>query len=148
MHPHAMSVDRHAFQIAAVIKSELILRLAYRSPHLSERDVERVVNTILARISDALVNGDRVELRGLGSFRVTERGARIARNPRTGATVSVENRILPQFKLGRAMQARMNPLGTVTVTDLDNEVERLLQASLGDPSNIAATAPLPDLITG
>lgn len=112
-----------------MIKSELILRVAAENPHLYEADVERVVNTILGRISDALIDGDRVELRGWGSFTVAERGARTARNPRNGEAVSVETRRLPQFKSSKAMQTRMNPSGAVTGAELDAEVERLSRAS-------------------
>ena len=110
-------------------KSELVLRFAYRNPHLSERDIERVVNVILSRISDALIDGDRVEVRGWGSFTVAERGARTARDPRTGEAVSVETRRLPQSKASKAMQARMNPSGAVTRAELDAEVERLSRVS-------------------
>ena len=58
---------------AAMVKSELVLRLAYRNPHLSEQDIEQVVNTILGRISDALIADDRVELRGLGAVSARSR---------------------------------------------------------------------------
>jgi integration host factor subunit beta len=74
---------------ATMIRSDLVLRLAAQNPHLYERDCEKVVNAILGRITDALVAGDRVEIRGFGSFSVKERPARAGRNPRTGAPVSV-----------------------------------------------------------
>ena len=110
-------------------KSELVLRCAYRNPHLSERDIERVVNAILGRILDALIAGDRVELRGLGAFTVKERDPRTARNPRTGEAVHMGTRRLPVFKPGRVMQRRLNPLGAVTGAELDAEVERLSRDS-------------------
>lgn len=106
-------------------KSELVARVAAQNPHLSERDIEQVVNTILGRISDALINGDRVKLRGWGSFTVAERGARTTRNPRNGEVVSVETRRLSQFKSSKAMQARVNPSEVVTGAELNAEVERL-----------------------
>src|SRR3546814_8272109 len=65
-------------------KSELILRLAERNPHLYQRDVEKIVTTIFDEISDALSHGQRVELRGFGAFSVKRRNARVGRNPRTG----------------------------------------------------------------
>ena len=65
-------------------KSELILRIAERNPHLYQRDVERIVSTIFDEISSALSQGDRVELRGFGAFSVKKRGSRLGRNPRTG----------------------------------------------------------------
>ena len=64
-------------------KSELILRLAEKNPHLYQRDVERIVSTVFEEISAALANGDRVELRGFGAFSVKNRDARIGRNPRS-----------------------------------------------------------------
>lgn len=98
-----------------MIKSELVARVAAENPHLSERDIERVVNAILARISDALINGDRVELRGFGSFTVMERGARTGRNPKTGAAVAVETKRLPQFRLGRSIRDLLNPSGIINL---------------------------------
>jgi integration host factor subunit beta len=78
-----------------VIKSELILRLAGRNPHLHPRDAEKIVDTVLNEIVTALARGDRVELRGFGSFSVTKRKGRVGRNPRTGATVQVPEKKIP-----------------------------------------------------
>lgn len=108
-----------------MIKSDLVLRIAAENPQLFERDIERVVNAILGKISDALAAGDRVELRGLGAFITTERGARMGRNPRTGAAVAVETKRLPVFKPSKVLQARLNLLGSVTSAEMDVEVERL-----------------------
>jgi len=91
-----------------MIKSELILRIAEQNPHLYEKDVEVLVNTILGRISDALVAGERVELRGLGTFSLRTRGARQGRNPKTGAAVPIEEKKTVAFKPGKGMQARLN----------------------------------------
>jgi len=92
-----------------MIKSELILRIAEQNPHLYEKDAEAIVNTILGQISDALVAGDRVELRGLGTFSLKTRGAREGRNPKTGVAVSVAEKKTVAFKPGKGMQARLNP---------------------------------------
>ncbi len=73
-----------------MIRSELIQKIADDNPHLFQRDVERIVATIFDEITDALANGDRVELRGFGAFSVKRRDARVGRNPRTGESVSVE----------------------------------------------------------
>lgn len=83
-------------------KSELIQRLAEKNPHLYMRDVEKIVETIFEEITDALAEGDRVELRGFGAFSVKERDARMGRNPRTGESVFVESKRLPFFKTGKA----------------------------------------------
>ena len=92
-------------------KSELILRLAERNPHLYQRDVERIVSTIFEEIAAALARGDRVELRGFGAFSVKHRPARTGRNPRTGAHVSVEQKSVPFFKTGKEMRERLNRTG-------------------------------------
>jgi integration host factor subunit beta len=89
-------------------KSELIARLSERYPHLYQRDVERIVNTIFDEISGALSRGDRVELRGFGSFSVRKRNARVGRNPRTGETVHVDEKFLPFFKTGKELRERLN----------------------------------------
>ncbi len=89
-------------------KSDLILRLAERNPHLFQRDVERIVATILDEITAALARGDRVELRGFGAFSVKHRGARVGRNPRTGASVSVAEKVVPYFKTGKELRERLN----------------------------------------
>ena len=90
-------------------KSELIQRLAERNPHLYLRDVEKIVETIFDEITDALANGDRIELRGFGAFSVKHRDARIGRNPRTGEAVQVEAKRLPFFKTGKELRERLNP---------------------------------------
>ena len=92
-------------------KSELIQRLAERNPHLYLRDVEKIVDTIFGEITQALVDGDRVELRGFGAFSVKQRDARMGRNPRTGETVHVEAKRLPFFKTGKALRERLNEGG-------------------------------------
>jgi integration host factor subunit beta len=89
-------------------KSELILRLAEANPHLFHRDVERIVSTIFDEVSEALARGDRVELRGFGAFSVKQRGARTGRNPRTGESVAVVDKIIPFFKTGKQLRERLN----------------------------------------
>lgn len=89
-------------------KSELIQRIAELNPHLYQRDVERIVSTIFDEIADALARGDRVELRGFGAFSVKERGARVGRNPRTGAAVQVAEKSIPFFKTGKQLRERLN----------------------------------------
>ena len=73
-------------------KSELVQRLAELNPHLYQRDVEVIVTAIFDEIATALSRGDRIELRGFGTFSVKRRGARIGRNPRTGDSVQVEEK--------------------------------------------------------
>ena len=89
-------------------KSELIARLAAANPHLYQRDIERIVTTIFDEISEALANGDRVELRGFGAFSVKQRGARVGRNPRTGDSVAVSEKFIPYFKTGKQLREKLN----------------------------------------
>jgi integration host factor subunit beta len=91
-----------------MIKSELITKLAAENPHLTRADVERVVNTVLDRMTEALEEGGRVELRGFGAFSVRERPARAGRNPRTGETVDVAAKAVPFFKSGKELRATLN----------------------------------------
>ena len=89
-------------------KSELILRLAERNEHLLQRETERIVSTIFDEIAAALERGDRVELRGFGSFSVKRRPPRIGLNPRTGKTVHVEEKHVPFFKTGKQLREGLN----------------------------------------
>ena len=91
-----------------MIKSELIQKIATANQHLYHRDIERIVNVIFDEIVAALARGDRVELRGFGAFTVKHRAARTGRNPRTGATVSVDDKYVPFFKTGKELRERLN----------------------------------------
>lgn len=91
-----------------MIKSELVQVIAEQNPHLYQRDVENIVNSILNEITEALAAGDRVELRGFGAFSVKNRGARVGRNPRTGERVEVEEKSVPFFKTGKDLRDRLN----------------------------------------
>lgn len=91
-----------------MIRSELIQKIADENPHLFQRDVERIVNTIFSEITDAMADGNRVELRGFGAFSVKQRDARTGRNPRTGESVQVEEKHVPFFKTGKLLRDRLN----------------------------------------
>ena len=94
-----------------MIRSELIDTLAEENPHLTNRDVERVVGIILDGVCSALAEGGRVELRGFGAFSVRSRPARAGRNPRTGETVQVRAKAVPFFKSGKELRERLNASG-------------------------------------
>ena len=91
-----------------MIRSELIQKIAEENPHLYQRDVERIVNTVFEEVTGAMARGDRVELRGFGAFSVKKRDARVGRNPRTGETVTVEEKHVPFFKTGKLLRDRLN----------------------------------------
>jgi integration host factor subunit beta len=91
-----------------MIKSELVQKIADKSPHLYHRDIERIVNTILDEVINAMKDGNRIELRGFGAFSVKNRPARVGRNPRTGEQVDVGEKYVPQFKAGKEIRERLN----------------------------------------
>ena len=98
-------------QGSVMIKSELVQKIAEKNPHLYHRDIERIVNTVLDEIIDALKDGDRVELRGFGAFSAKARNARMGRNPRTGESVEVVAKRVPFFKTGKELRERLNEKG-------------------------------------
>ena len=85
-------------------RSDLVEELAARFAQLTQRDAEHAVNTIQDAVSDALVQGQRIEIRGFGSFSVSRRPARIGRNPRSGESVSIPEKRVPHFKPGKALR--------------------------------------------
>ena len=89
-------------------KSELIEQLSVNAAALNKKEAEMVVNTIFDSIGNALVGGDRVEIRGFGSFTIRERDAREARNPKSGEVVRIPSKKTPFFKTGKELRARVN----------------------------------------
>jgi integration host factor subunit beta len=89
-------------------KSELIEQLTTENDVLNKREAELIVNSIFDTIGSALVDGDRVEIRGFGSFTVREREAREARNPKSGDIVQISAKKTPFFKTGKELRERVN----------------------------------------
>lgn len=89
-------------------RSELIVALAEKNRHLTQADVELVVKTILDEIAQHLSHGDRIEIRGFGSFTVIRRPARVGRNPKTGESVPVPEKRIPHFKGGKELKERVD----------------------------------------
>ncbi|EXJ11665.1 MULTISPECIES: integration host factor subunit beta [Nitrincola] len=89
-------------------KSELIERLIDQHPQLSVKDVELAVKTMLDHMTEALSSGDRIEIRGFGSFSLHYRAPRIGRNPKTGESVSLDAKYVPHFKPGKEMRDQVN----------------------------------------
>ena len=89
-------------------KSELIERIASRQSQLSAKDVELAVKTILEQMSQTLAAGERIEIRGFGSFSLHYREPRQGRNPKTGDTVELSGKYVPHFKPGKEMRERVN----------------------------------------
>ncbi|HHF3671733.1 TPA: integration host factor subunit beta, partial [Haemophilus influenzae] len=87
-------------------KSELIEKLLAKQPTLPAKEIENMVKDILEFISQSLENGDRVEIRGFGSFSLHHRQPRLGRNPKTGDSVNLSAKSVPYFKAGKELKAR------------------------------------------
>lgn len=92
-------------------KSELIARLAERFPQLVAKDADFAVKMILDAMTEALVRGDRIEIRGFGSFALNYRPPRVGRNPKSGDKVSVPAKWVPHFKAGKELRERVDQMG-------------------------------------
>ncbi|HEY3700133.1 MAG TPA: integration host factor subunit beta [Spongiibacteraceae bacterium] len=89
-------------------KSELIERIAAKQPQLSVKDIELAVKAVLEHMSQTLATGERIEIRGFGSFSLHYREPRQGRNPKTGDTVELAGKHVPHFKPGKEMRERVN----------------------------------------
>ena len=89
-------------------KSKLIEELAKKQAHLAQKDVELAVKCIIEQMSDALSSGERIEIRGFGSFSLHYRSPRIGRNPKTGDSVSLSSKYVPHFKPGKELRDRVD----------------------------------------
>ena len=89
-------------------KSDLIEKISFSQGHLSYRDVELSVKTIIEKMSDRLSSGERIEIRGFGSFCLHYRAPRMGRNPKTGEKVSLRAKHVPHFKPGKELRERVN----------------------------------------
>ena len=89
-------------------KRDLIEEVAQQYPRFSRRDAEVMVNAVFDSMTEALAKGERIEIRGFGSFMVKQREAREGRNPRTGALVSVAAKKVPLFKVGKELRLRVD----------------------------------------
>lgn len=89
-------------------KSELIEALSARQQHLAGNDVELAVKSMLEQMTNALANGERIEIRGFGSFSLHFRPPRMGRNPKTGDAVALPGKHVPHFKPGKELRERVN----------------------------------------
>jgi integration host factor subunit beta len=100
-------------------KSELIERLAERNPRLVARDADEAVNTMLDAMTEALAGGQRIEIRGFGSFALNYRPPRVGRNPKSGDRVQVPAKHVPHFKAGKELRERVD--GTDAAAETGDE---------------------------
>ncbi len=89
-------------------KSELIARLAGRFPQLVAKDTDFAVKVLLDAMAEALGRGDRIEIRGFGSFSLNYRPPRVGRNPKSGEQVQVPEKYVPHFKAGKELRERVD----------------------------------------
>ena len=97
-----------------MLKSELVRALNEKLPELQVKDVELALNCILRQLADAIVQGERIEIRGFGSFNLHHRPPRIARNPKTGEAVNLPAKVAIHFKPGKEMRDRVNAVRDIT----------------------------------
>lgn len=95
-------------------KSELIESLSHKLDQFSHKDIELAVNTILDSMIDVLAQGQRIEIRGFGSFSLHQRKARMGRNPKTGEQVPLPAKHVPHFKPGKQLREKVNASRAVT----------------------------------
>ena len=94
--------------VSLMTKSELIEVLARKQTNLAYKDVELAVKAMLEQMSEALSNGERIEIRGFGSFSLHFRPPRVGRNPKTGDSVPLPGKYVPHFKPGKELRERVN----------------------------------------
>jgi len=102
-------------------KSELIARLAERNPRLVARDADEAVNTMLDAMTEALAGGQRIEIRGFGSFALNYRPPRVGRNPKSGDRVQVPAKYVPHFKAGKELRERVDGEAVPDASDDDSD---------------------------
>jgi integration host factor subunit beta len=117
-------------------KAELVEDVA-RAAELTKKDAERLVELVFESIIETLNRGEKIELRGFGSFRVRERGARRGRNPKTGAPVDIPAKRVPYFKPGKELKELIND-------EPDGQTEVDAPAPAGDSAAAVSPADAPD----
>lgn len=91
-------------------RSDLVEALSERFGQLGQRDAELAVKAILEAISEAMIEGQRIEIRGFGSFSVNQRPSRMGRNPRSGESVKIPAKRVPHFKAGKALREAVDSI--------------------------------------
>lgn len=102
---------------SSITKSDLIEALAKKQNHLAFKDVELAVKGMLEKMSMELAGGERIEIRGFGSFSLHFRPARLGRNPKSGDAVALRGKHVPHFKPGKELRERVN----TGISDSDGE---------------------------
>ena len=104
-----MVVDKpKEYEVARVTKQDIVRRIANNEKNIFAKDAQTLVDIMFREMSDELANGDRIEIRGFGTFTVKQRDARIARNPKTNTSVKLDERSVPYFRAGKELKDRLN----------------------------------------
>ncbi len=106
--PPAGNILISNYREVAMTKSELIERLALKADHIPAKELETAVKELLEQLAQTLQKGERIEIRGFGSFSLHYRAPRVGRNPKTGETVQLEGKYVPHFKPGKELRDRVN----------------------------------------
>ncbi len=122
-------------------KAELVEDVA-RAAELTKKDAERLVELVFESIIETLNQGEKIELRGFGSFRVRERGARRGRNPKTGDPVDIPAKRVPYFKPGKELKELINEEISVASSDIDTSAHADTDELRFDPSGNNNTPPI------
>lgn len=101
-------------------KSDLIESLAKHQGHLAHKDIELAVKSLIEKMSQSLANGERIEIRGFGSFSLHFRPARMGRNPKSGTAVALQGKHVPHFKPGKELRERVNTINLSTSPQLSS----------------------------
>ncbi len=110
-------METESTQEITVTKSELMEVLSRKQPQLAYKDIELAVKTILEQMTQSLSTGDRIEIRGFGSFSLHYRPPRMGRNPKTGDPVPLSGKYVPHFKPGKELRERVNASVNPSVSD-------------------------------
>ena len=132
-------------------KSGLIEKVAERTPHISKKDTEIVVNTIFDAMTEALKLGERIEIRGFGSFQVKVREAREGRNPKTGEPVHISAKRTPFFKVGKELKEMVDAVEqkiSLSIRVLSDREQRETLRRMAQQQAASQTTTLGDLIAG
>ena len=110
-------------------KSELIELLAQKQKHLTYKDVEFAVKVMIEHMAKTLASGERIEIRGFGSFSLHYRPPRLGRNPKTGEAVPLTGKYVPHFKPGKELRERVNESKSTIVLAKDDDEDTVVNSS-------------------
>lgn len=103
-HITSMTENQNPTELTSINKTDIIERMTFKNPHINGALIDSSVSIMLNQMIDSLAAKNRIEIRGFGSFHISEKQPRLARNPKTGEKVQIDVRLTPRFKAGRALR--------------------------------------------